>query len=599
MSLDDVQLNLIDSIDEVWNFQRWLGERDRDALGFDTETTGLNPRRDHVRLGQIGDEQTGWAFDWSRWSGIMQDVVKRFTGRWVGHNAPFDQEFIANEGIEIPIHQIDDTRPMSHIIDPWMPTALKRQAARYVDPRAGNAQQDLDDAVKTLGWGGVPIEFTPYWSYGALDPVLTMQLYRHHKPIVDEQAPLAYEVENAVQYVTRGMERYGTHIDVQYARTYADKFEAYCKEVEKWCVSEYGVKPGSNASVVRVLQDAGFAFSKATASGAVSLDKDVLEGIDHPLAQAVLKRRQLQKIASTYLHHYITECDSDFLIHPSINTLGARTGRMSMSEPNLQNLPRKSESNAAATIVRNCVWARPGNTLVFCDFSQVEMRILAWIAHDENMIQAFLTEGDFFVNLARQVYLDDTIGKDSPLRSRIKNVGYAKIYGAGVEKQATTAGIPFAQMQATIRAFDDRFTGVKRYQDNTIYTGLQNKSAHGRAFDVCPITGRRHYSEPGKEYTLANFKIQGAAAILYKMKLLELDQAGLGPWMMIPVHDEIILDVPNEYVENVVDVLRRVMNDATILAPVPVEADISYGQRWGEKRSWDPERWAKEEWVNV
>lgn len=598
MSLDDVELHLIDSIDELWNFQRWLGSRERDALGFDLETTGLDTLNDRIRLCQIGDEQQGWAFDWRRWGGVMQDVVKRYTGRWVGHNAPFDQAFLARDGVEIPISQVDDTRPMSHIIDPYMSTALKKQAARFVDARAGNAQVDLDEAIKKLGWGGVPIEFDPYWSYGALDPVLTMQLYRHHKPIVDEQAPLAYEVENAVQFVTRGMEHYGAKVDVQYAQSYIEKFDAYCSEVEAWCKSEYGVKPGSNAAVVKVLQDAGFEFSKATASGAVALDAEVLEGIEHPLAEAVIKRRQIQKISSTYLKHYANEANDEGLIHPSINTLGARTGRMSMSEPNLQNLPKRG-NNPAVKVVRNCVVARDGHTLVFCDFSQIEMRILAWAANDVNMTDAFRTEGDFFVNLARQVYRDDSIDKDSPLRDSIKTTGYAKIYGAGVEKQAQSAGVSFAQAQATLKAFDERFTGVKQFRSGTIYEALQNKSMHGRAFGHCPVTGRRHYCEPGKEYKIANFKIQGAAAVIYKMKLLELDQAGLGPWMMIPVHDEIILDVPNEHVEDVVYTLRQVMNDDQIIAPVPVEADISYGQRWGEKRGWDVDRWMSEEWVSA
>lgn len=501
---------------------------------------------------------------------------------------------MGNAGVKVPAHQIDDTRVMSHIIDPWMSTALKKQAARHVDARAGNAQHDLDEAIQRLGWGGVPIDFEPYWSYAALDTVLTAQLYEHHWPIVQEQAPKAYEVENAVQFVTRNMERYGARVDVAYAQENRTKFEEYCDQVEKWSVTEYGVKPGSNVGVIKVLQEAGLSFSKATASGAVSLDKEVLEGVDHPLARAVLQRRQLQKVASTYLRHYAEEVDTDGIIHPSINTLGARTSRMSMSDPNLQNLPRKSERNRAATIVRNCIVARPDHTLVFCDFSQVEMRILAWLANDVNMIEAFRSEGDFFVNLARAVYLDDTIEKGNPLRDRIKNLGYAKIYAAGTAKQAQTAGVPLQQIIDTTRAFDSRFPGVKVFQDLTVQTGIHNKMFHGRPFDVCPLSGRRHYCEPGKEYTLSNFKIQGAAAFLYKTKLLELDAAGLGEWMMIPVHDEVILDVPNDQVPDVVHVLQQVMNDNEILAPVPIEAEVSYGWRWGEKRGWDLDRWADE-----
>jgi DNA polymerase-1 len=265
-----------------------------------------------------------------------------------------------------------------------------------------------------------------------------------------------------------------------------------------------------------------------------------------------------------------------------------------MSEPNLQNLPRASEKNRGAQVIRNCITARPGHTMLFCDFSQIEMRILAWLSHDVNMARAFTTEGDFFVNLARQVYLDEGIDKKHPLRQRIKNVGYAKIYGAGTEKLAITAGITQLQVRETLAAFDSSFPGVRAYQDRIGREALELRAETGQAYATCPLTGRRHPSDKGKEYSLVNYVIQGAAAALFKMKLIELDHAGLGQWMVAPVHDEIILDVPNAHVEEAAQILMRVMNDYQILAPVPVEAEVSYGFRWGEKKGWDVERWKKE-----
>lgn len=592
--LDDVSMNLIETMDDVAEFSRWLSTRDEDKpLAFDTETTGLKLAKDHVRLAQIGDEFTGWAMDWNRWSGVFEDTVNKWPGQWVGHNSPFDVGFTGKAGVKMPKGRVQDTRVMAHINEPTMSTALKKQAGRWVDPRAGGAQKELDEALGKNGgwtWATIPITFTPYWSYAALDCALTAQLYHCLWPRI-QHATKSYEIENAAQYITKGMEEYGAHVDVDYAKQHQAKFLTYCDEVEQWCKDRYNVKPGSNAEIVRVLTDAGWQFSKATASGAVALDKEVLEGIDHPLARAVLSRRQLQKLASTYLRHYIEEVDGDDLIHPSINTLGARTSRMSMSEPNLQNLPRASERNKGAQVIRNCISARPGHTMIFCDFSQIEMRILAWLANDANMIRAFRSEGDFFVNLAQQVYRDESIDKKHHLRQRIKNVGYAKIYGAGIEKLALTAGISQSETRETLAGFDSQFIGVKRYQDETSRLALERRAETGTAYAECPLTGRRHPSDKGKEYSLVNYVIQGAAAALFKMKLIELDMAGIGQWMVAPVHDEVILDVPNEHVPGVVDILMKVMNDYVILGDVPVEAEVSFGQRWGEKHGWHLKRW--------
>ena len=429
MTLTDVKLTLVDSLDDVLALREWLGgRRPYDAIALDTETGGFDRVRDPLRLCQVGDGTHGFAFEWSRWGGILASIVRDWRGRYVLHNAPFDLAFLDREGVVIPRHLVDDTMVMARVNEPHMSMALKTQCSRHVDAAAAGLQVEW---AKSTGWtwATVPIDYEPYWLYGALDPVLTYQLFEHHWPIVQREAPRAYELELAVQWVTARMESYGVHVDRELARRKLVEFEAYCVEAETWCKTAYGVKPGSNAAVVRVLQDAGFTFTKATAGGAVSLDSEVLEGIDHPLAQTVLLRRQLQKMASTYVRHYAEEADDNDLLHPSINTLGARTSRMSMSDPNLQNLPRLGTSRAG-DVVRNLITTRYADgSLIMCDFDQIEMRLLASMANEPAMIEAFReagrTGGDFFVNLARQIFQDPTIVKKDKRRQITKNAGYA------------------------------------------------------------------------------------------------------------------------------------------------------------------------------
>ena len=592
-ALDHVRLSLVESFQDVMDFNAWFtsGPLQHGKIAVDTETTGLSPERDRVRLVQIGDRDQGWAFPWEGWSGLFEDAMCRFGGTMLMHNAPFDYAMIKATGFQLDASRIQDTRVKAHILEPTLPTGLKSQASRHVDPSAGAAQKELHDAIARLGWGGVPVKFGPYWQYGALDPVLTFHLDDFFNAQMDLIGGWkAFEVENAVQFTLEKMMRRGAMVDRDYAAAQQKRFTDYCQEVERWCRNEYGVSPGSNAAIVRVLQEAGHEFSKITATGAVALDKEVLGHIDHPLARAVLKRRQLDKLASTYLEHFISGSVDD-AIHPSINSLGARTGRMSVSSPNMQNLPRVSENNPSANIVRNCIVARPGHTLVFCDFAQVETRLLAHLSEDPGLIAAFHTPEDFFVTLARQVFKDETITKKDSRRNIIKTWVYATIYGAGVDKQAQSAGLSYERMMKINRDIEAAYPGIKSFQDMTVTTAFHNRSVHGGdAFVVCPMSGRRHYADRGKAYALVNYLIQGMAAFFFKTKLLELDAAGLSEWMILPVHDEIILDVPHDQVPFVVQVLRQVMNDATTFL-VPIAAEVSYGNRWGSKHDWDEDAW--------
>lgn len=607
--LDNVELTLVTTLDDVLALKTWLGERRPvNALGLDTETEGLNPMKDRVRLIQVGDHRHGWAFDRELWAGILTDLVKSWKGDWILHNAPFDTLSIEQScGIDVPRHKVHDTMVQSRINESNMSMALKSQAARHVDPAAAGLQEVLKGTNFT--WATVPIGYRPYWTYGALDPVLTYCLDRYHRPIVETESPKAYELEMNVLWVAENMRRTGACVDRRWVSNHHQKFTDYCDQVDRWVNENYGVKPGSNAAIVKILADAGHQFSKATKSGAVSLDAEVLGGIDHPLAQSVLGRRQAQKMTSTYLKFYLNETtDEHPFVHPSFNTLGARTSRMSCDSPNLQNVPRLGTSKFGDAI-RNCVISRHippemllkfdsegftqrdavnYGTLVLCDFAQIEMRILAHLTHimgDDGMRDAFLGDEDFFVTLARTIYNDSTIMKKDPRRRVTKNGGYATVYGAGVRKFAQTCGITERESREFFRCWNALYPGVPRWQQDVIRRANLSKLETGEAFVRSFLTNRRYVGDSGKEYALGNYEIQGVAAEVNKMKLVELDNAGVGEWMIATVHDEVILDVPGDYVLDVIKTLNDVMNDDNLIS-VPVRAEVAFGHRWGKKQDW-------------
>jgi DNA polymerase-1 len=590
--LDNVKLYWVESFDDIRKFMEWMESVEHLPISVDTESTGLKWHgRDYVRMIQLGDEDFGWAMRYDRFSGLAEAALKLHTGPIDLANAKFDYAFLRKAGIILDQSRIRGVDLMAHVNESHMSRALKVQSKRHVDSRSNALQQELDEALSSRSewtWETIPFEFAPYHMYAALDPVLTAHVRKHHWPIVQERSSYAFEVENSFQWVALKAETRGVHIDVEYAKTNYDKFTQYCHDVEKWCLQEYGIKPGSNREVINKLQSAGFDFTKVTEKGALSLDQSVLEIIDHPLANAVLSRRQLQKISSTYLRFYIENVDGDSLIHPSINTVGARTSRMSMSEPNFQNVPVRGGGNGIK-VVRNCITSRPGHTLVMVDLAQIEMRGLAIYSGDPGLIQAFSVEEDFFVTIAREIFDDPKIDKDDPRRSPTKNNMYARMYGAGLAKQAATAGVTIEQMRFVSRSLDARYPGIEVFARQLINNAIAAGRAEGcAAYVVCPLTGQRLYADPGKEYALVNYYIQGWAAKLFKIKMLELDAAGLGDYIIMFVHDEVILDVPNYMVRDAIYTIQKIMNDSTMF-PVAISSSVSTGKRWGEKKEWSEE----------
>lgn len=346
LPLRQARAHLIQTVDGAAEFMRWLSERGREEIGFDTETTGLNRQHDRVRLVQVGDENDGWAIPFERWGGVVEDLVHRYKGIYTMHNAPFDWQMLAKEGIVIPTRQIVDTRIMAHVLSGTGPLGLKPLCQRHVDPAANAAQEALRIGIGNHGgwtWTTVPITFQPYWMYAALDAILTKRLKNVLWPRVQSEAPNSYSLEQMVMWVCVRMEMKGARIDREYARQFRDQLKIFCDDTVKWCKDYYNTSPGSR-KIADILIKEGIELTQRTPSGKMySLDKYVLEEIDHPLAHAVLGHRRAETLVSTYLDPYLDlTAIGDGRIHPSINTVGGssknpfesgggrgvRTGRM-------------------------------------------------------------------------------------------------------------------------------------------------------------------------------------------------------------------------------------------------------------------------------
>lgn len=595
MTLDNVKIHYVDNVETAFECKRWLSTLSKVAV--DTESTGLDKDVDRARLVQFGDARRAYVVPLENpsWSGLAVELLTTFEGNFILHNLVYDDAMLRNAiGVGIPETRSGDTRLKAHVLDSSHSLALKSLAKRHVDRRAGMLQDDLSEvfAKGNWNWATIPLTYEAYWFYAGLDTVLTYQLDDYLDPLVRAEAPASYALEMAVAWVCERMERRGVRIDREYTQSLADELLGYVETAERWCREHYGVYPGSNSAVIKRLQRDNVEFTKYTEGGQISLDKYVLGAINHPLAQTVLARRQAQKMASTYLENYLEMSARDGRIHPSINTVGGtgknpfepggssgvRTGRMSSSNPNIQNVPTRGK---ASKRIRRCFVPDEGEAWIKADFSQIEMRVMAHMANDQRMIDAFKNEGDFFVNLARDIFHEPDFQKSDPRRQLVKNGGYAKIYGAGIPKFAATANVDEEEASSFMQRFDATFPNVPRWIRQVERDALDRLNNEGEAYIRSPLTNRKHVADAGKLYVLVNYVCQGTAGEIMKQKIVEMDQAGLGPYMLFPVHDEQDLSAPLDELEDVKATVRDIMHDDQLLS-VPIAASIDCGPNWGD-----------------
>jgi DNA polymerase I len=596
--LDQVQLHLVDNLDEMLAFKTWVGTtHDENTLGFDTETTGLNPYGgplEHVRLIQIGDTMQGWAFP-PEWHGAPLEILRKWSGNWVAHNSRFDVNWLREKyssSLYAPDwSKIHDTMSLAHLDDPTRSRGLKPLSGMLIDPRASSSQVVLEKELNLNNWDWrtVPIvregTGSSYWIYAALDPVLTCRLLVHafHDTRITYRE--AYELEMGTVRCIADMERRGAKVDLEYCQRMTKIISDYGRQVREWVKDAHGIANAtSTMQCIARFEDLGAEITRFTKSGAKSLDKEqlqliLIDGNDEAkqLAQALLDLRRGEKFTGPYFSNFQSMADENSRVHPTIWPVGTRTARMSITSPALQTLPRKDP-----TVRDAFVPTTSDNVLIAIDADQIEFRLAAHFSRDEGLRHAFLNTPDVFNAIASEAF-GDTITKGDPRRQTMKNGVYGKLYGAGVAKIAVTAGVPVHAMEVVMARFDQMYPGILQLQRQIESVARQRAATEGRPYVVTP-TGRRMPGDPGKEYTLVNYLIQSHAAEILKRGINDLDAVGLGEYLILPVHDELVLDVPREDLDDIKQTLVNTLNAVgkDYFVPLTWGADVMQ-ERWGDK----------------
>lgn len=597
-ALDSVVLHYVDDYEATQEFMRWLGERHlNDAIAIDIETTGLTPYAHDaaIRLIQVGDTQHGWAMSWEWWQGLFLEAMKRYQGTILTHNQAFEDSWFRRFSVfRFPRERSADTMIAARIDNPLASAALKT-ITRKIDPRAALGQKELDDGMRENGWdwATVPLDYPPYWQYGALDPVLTCLYWDTVQKDMTTGGQYAnvFELEMATRHIASDLEATGMVVDRDYCIEHAEKLSDYATAYGDWAKRVYDVSFWSTQQMAQKIESMGGVIQEYTDKGAPKIDNNLFKFIANPdngfnkdlrdFVYHAKLAKQARKFASTYFKNYVNLSTYDSRIHPNINTLGARTGRMSVSNPSLQNVPRGDEMVRGAFTSTD-----PEHGLVSVDFSQIEARLFAHFSHDDNLREAFrvadATGGDFFVEVGKQIYQDQLFDKADKRRNLVKSSMYGLTYGAGPEKIAQTAGVTTAAMTTVLDSLHESYPGIKRFMSETEAQGSRRERETGQGYVITPL-GRRQPCDKGKAYTLVNYLIQSTAGDVLKRAFVRLDAAGYTPYMNLLVHDECIFDAP-------LDIADQLMHDVPeIMAPrkefsveIPADAEGPY-RRWGDK----------------
>ena len=513
----------------------------------------------------------------------------------IGQNIKYDSVVFARYGVDVT--PVDDTMLLSFVLDGGMGQhGMDALAERHL----GLATTKYKDVVGT-GKAQVTFDLVPLdkaRDYAAEDADVTFRLHQILKPrLVGEHMVTVYEtIERPLIAVLAALERKGVLVDPEalrgLSRDFAQRMGAMEDEIRTLAGEDFNI--GSPKQLGEILFDKlSMPGGKKTKTGAYKTDQDVLEGLaaaGHELPALVLDWRQLAKLKSTYTDTLVEEINPDTgRIHTSYAMAGAQTGRLASTDPNLQNIPVRTEEGRK---IRQAFIARDGCKLVSLDYSQIELRILAHMAGIEALIDAFHDGADIHALTASQVFDVPIEGMDPLVRRQAKAINFGIIYGISAFGLARQLGIAQKEAKAYIETYFERYPGIKDYMERVRAECRRTgrvETLYGRRIHLPGINDKNHMRRGYAERQAINAPIQGSAADIIKRAMIRVPAAlqkhKLAADMLLQVHDELLFEVPEKQLDDTIEAVGAVMEGAagpavTLDVPLVVEAGI--GDNWDE-----------------
>lgn len=584
----------------------WLERLKKAKLfAFDTETTAL----DYMSAELVGVSFAVEPFE-AAYVPVAHDYVgapEQLEREWVleqlkpilespeikkiGQNLKYDMSVLAPYGIKLQGIAYD-TMLESYVLDSVASRHdMDTLARRYLNRPTLSFEEIAGKGAKQLTFNQIPLEQAG--QYAAEDADITLQLHQAIWPQLEKIPSLVKvfeDIELPLLSVLSRMERNGCHIDVQMLRTQSQELATKMAELEAKAheLAEGPFNLSSPKQLGEILfEKQGLPVLKKTPKGAPSTAEAVLAelALEYELPSVIMEYRGLSKLKSTYTDKLPEMVDSAGRLHTSYHQAVTATGRLSSSDPNLQNIPIRT---AEGRRIRQAFTATPGHKIVAADYSQIELRIMAHLSGDESLQQAFAQGLDIHSATAAEVWGLAVDEVSAEMRNNAKAINFGLIYGMSAFGLAKQLGIPRYQAQEYIDTYFERYPGVKSYMETTRELAHEQgyvETLFGRRLYLPEINSRNGMRRQAAERTAINAPMQGTAADIIKRAMLAVDawleSSGVPARMVMQVHDELVFEVEESAVDTLVTHITQHMEVAAELA-VPLVVDVGVGNNWDE-----------------
>ncbi|SAK54845.1 DNA polymerase I [Caballeronia calidae] len=592
---------------QTWDhFNEWLRRiNEAEITSFDSETTSLDPMTAQIVGMSVSTEPGHAAYIPVAHRGpdapeqLPRDEVLAKLKPWledaskkkVGQHLKYDEQVLASYGIEMRGVE-HDTLLQSYVLESHRPHDMDNLALRHLGVKTIKYEDVAGKGASQIGFDEVPLDKAS--AYAAEDADITLRLHHALYPQVAQEEGLLRvyrDIEMPTSRVLRKMERNGVLIDRQ-------RLDAQSNEIAKRLIDlqaqayelaggEFNL--GSPKQIGQIFfEKLELPVVKKTPSGAPSTDEEVLQKLaeDYPLPKVLLEHRGLSKLKSTYTDKLPRMVNaSTGRVHTNYAQAVAVTGRLSSNEPNLQNIPVRTGEGRR---IREAFIAPPGSKIVSADYSQIELRIMAHISGDESLMRAFKEGEDVHRATASEVFSVTPLEVDNDQRRIAKVINFGLIYGMSSFGLASNLGITRDAAKLYIDRYFARYPGVAAYMENTRLSAKANgfvETVFGRRLWLPEINGGSGPRRQAAERAAINAPMQGTAADLIKLSMIAvqdwLESSGIGAKMIMQVHDELVLEVPEEALPEVRKRLPELMCGVAKLK-VPLIAEVGVGNNWEE-----------------
>ena len=582
----------------------WLSQcRGARVFALDTETTSVVARRAelvgislafadgkacYIPVAHLTGDQLDTALVLNQITSLLSDPALTM----VGHNLKYDLTVLEAVGL-VPRCTLADTMLMSYVLDAAGGRHdMDSLAKRILGVDTISYEDVCGKGAKQIGFAEVPLEQAS--EYASEDADITLRLFRHFEGRLETEPSLQsiyQDLELPVMLVLRDMENHGALLDGAILKSQSQSIGVRLEELEIEAQALAG--RSFNLASPKQLQEILFdemrlPVLKKTPKGAPSTNEEVLQelALDYPLPKLLIEHRSLSKLKGTYTDKLPEDCDpADGRVHTSFHQAVTSTGRLSSSDPNLQNIPIRTDEGRR---IRKAFIAPVGWSVMAADYSQIELRIMAHLSGDQSLVDAFARGDDIHRATAAEVFDLEPMFVTDEQRRRAKAINFGLIYGMSAFGLARQLGIERAEAAAYIDRYFERYPGVRHYMDATRAMAHDKgyvETVFGRRLTLPDIHARQVPIRQAAERAAINAPMQGTAADIIKRAMLRvnkaLGEADLGCNLLLQVHDELVLEVCDRDLDAAKSLVRVEMEAAAELA-VPLVVEIGSGESWFE-----------------